>query len=331
MAGQIAELAHRTLKRDFRAINTRDARVILLDAAPQVLPPFGKKLGEHTKKDLEKLGVEVHPRRHGDRPRRARHRRGLQGRPHRADRRGHQDLGGRRAGQPAGPDAGRADRRPARPGRPDRRQPRPHAAGPPRGLRGRRHDRARQPARASRRSRSRARSTPPSRSSGRVEGKPPQPPFKYFDKGSMATISRFKAVALIGKLRLTGFIAWLVWLALHLIYITGFKSRLTALMHWFVSFLGRGRAERTTTEQQIYARAALQRLRGRRGRPGLGARGVRPGAGDPRGHPARRARGAGHGRGSAHRLRRARAARRTPSRPEARPLSRRGGRPRARG
>src|SRR6188768_2805866 len=59
MAGQIAELAHRTLKRDFRAINTRQARVILLDAAPQVLPPFGKKLGEHTKKDLEKLGVEV--------------------------------------------------------------------------------------------------------------------------------------------------------------------------------------------------------------------------------------------------------------------------------
>jgi NADH dehydrogenase len=59
MAGQIAELAHRTLKRDFRAINTRHARVILLDAAPQVLPPFGKKLGEHTKRDLEKLGVEV--------------------------------------------------------------------------------------------------------------------------------------------------------------------------------------------------------------------------------------------------------------------------------
>jgi NADH dehydrogenase len=96
----------------------------------------------------------------------------------------------------------------------------------------------------------------------RVDGKPPQAPFKYFDKGSMATISRFKAVALIGKLRLTGFIAWLAWLALHLIYITGFKNRLTALLHWFVSFLGRGRAERTTTEQQIYARAALQRLQG---------------------------------------------------------------------
>ena len=59
MAGQIAELAHRTLKRDFRAINTRSARVILLDAAPQVLPPFGQKLGEKAKAELEKLGVEV--------------------------------------------------------------------------------------------------------------------------------------------------------------------------------------------------------------------------------------------------------------------------------
>ena len=96
----------------------------------------------------------------------------------------------------------------------------------------------------------------------RLEGKPPLPAFKYFDKGSMATISRFRAVALIGKLRFTGFIAWLMWLGLHLIYITGFKSRITALLHWFVSFLGRGRAERTTTEQQVYARAALHRLKG---------------------------------------------------------------------
>src|SRR5688572_20460975 len=59
MAGQIAELAHRTLRRDFRRINTREARVVLVDAAPQVLPPFGAKLGAVTKKSLEKRGVEV--------------------------------------------------------------------------------------------------------------------------------------------------------------------------------------------------------------------------------------------------------------------------------
>src|SRR3954468_16759664 len=59
MAGQIAELAHRTLSKDFRQINTRSARVILVDAAPQVLPPFGAKLGAKAKGELEKLGVEV--------------------------------------------------------------------------------------------------------------------------------------------------------------------------------------------------------------------------------------------------------------------------------
>ena len=59
MAGQIAELAHRTLKRDFRAINTRRPGSILLDAAPQVLPPFGAKLGAKAKAELEE------PRRRG--------------------------------------------------------------------------------------------------------------------------------------------------------------------------------------------------------------------------------------------------------------------------
>jgi NADH dehydrogenase len=96
----------------------------------------------------------------------------------------------------------------------------------------------------------------------RVKGKPEEAPFKYFDKGSMATISRFQAVAMIGKLRLTGVIAWLMWLAVHLVYITGFKNRVTAVLHWLVSFLGRGRSERTSTEQQIFARSAIERLRG---------------------------------------------------------------------
>ena len=51
-----------------------------------------------------------------------------------------------------------------------------------------------------------------------------------------------------------------MWLAVHLVYITGFKNRVTALLHWAVSFLGRGRSERTTTEQQIFARQALDAL-----------------------------------------------------------------------
>src|SRR4029079_13751523 len=96
----------------------------------------------------------------------------------------------------------------------------------------------------------------------RIKGKPSQGPFKYFDKGSMAIISRFRAVAMVGKLRLTGVIAWLMWLAVHLVYITGFKNRVTAVLHWFVSFLGRDRGERTTTLPQILRRSGLQQARG---------------------------------------------------------------------
>ena len=96
----------------------------------------------------------------------------------------------------------------------------------------------------------------------RVKHEPPQQPFHYFDKGSMATIARYDAVALIGKLRVKGFLAWLLWLAVHLVYLTGFKNRVTALGHWTVSFIGTGRAERVATEQQIFARAAIGRLQG---------------------------------------------------------------------
>ena len=99
---------------------------------------------------------------------------------------------------------------------------------------------------------------------GRLEGKAPQEPFKYFDKGSMAIISRFNAVAMVGKLRLTaGILAWLMWLAVHPAS-TSPDSRTASprCSTWFISFLGRGRRERTTTEQQIFARAALARLRG---------------------------------------------------------------------
>ncbi len=94
----------------------------------------------------------------------------------------------------------------------------------------------------------------------RLDGKETDARFEYFDKGSMATISRFSAVASIGKLRFAGFFAWVLWLAIHLVYIIGFKHRVTTLLHWVVSFLGRGRAERVATEQQVFARQALDAL-----------------------------------------------------------------------
>jgi NADH dehydrogenase len=94
----------------------------------------------------------------------------------------------------------------------------------------------------------------------RLAGRPDGQPFEYHDKGSMATISRFSAVASVGRLRVSGLLAWLMWLGVHLVYLIGFKNRLTTLLHWAVSFVGRGRSERTVTQQQIFARQALDQL-----------------------------------------------------------------------
>lgn len=260
MAGQIAELAHRTLKRDFRAINTRTARVILLDAAPQVLPPFGQKLGAKAKSELEKLGVEVI----------------LGAMVTEVDERGIEmkfkdgraerintvtkiwaagvqasSLSQTLAAQSGAPldRAGRIGVNPdlTLPGHPE-----VFVVGDMISL-----DNLPGVAQVAIQGAKYA----AKEIDNRLRDKAPQQPFKYFDKGSMAIISRFNAVAMVGKLRLTGVIAWLMWLAVHLVYITGFKNRVTAVMHWFISFLGRGRSERTTTEQQIFARTALARLR----------------------------------------------------------------------
>jgi NADH dehydrogenase len=94
----------------------------------------------------------------------------------------------------------------------------------------------------------------------RADGRPVPAPFHYRDRGSMATISRFSALASVGRLRFSGFIAWLMWLFNHLQYLIGFKQRVTKLLHWAISFIGRGRAERVVTRQQVVARRALDTL-----------------------------------------------------------------------
>jgi NADH dehydrogenase len=259
MAGQIAELAHRTLRKDFRRINTTQARVILLDAAPQVLPPFGKKLGEKTRKDLERRGVEV---RLGEmvtdvdefglevRRKDGTHERiesaakvwaaGVQASP----------LGKTLAEQ-TGAGLDRAGRIMVNPDLTLPGHPEVFVVGDMISL-----DNLPGVAQVAIQGAKYA----AKEIQNRVENKPPQKPFKYFDKGSMATISRFRAVAMVGKLRLTGFIAWVMWLVVHLVYLTGFKNRISALGHWLVSFIGTGRSERTTTEQQVFGRLALGRL-----------------------------------------------------------------------
>ena len=77
----------------------------------------------------------------------------------------------------------------------------------------------------------------------------------------MATISRFSAVCAIGnRIKFSGFIAWLMWLVVHVMYLVGFKNRFTTMLHWAVSFVFRGRSQRTATRQQIVARTLMARL-----------------------------------------------------------------------
>jgi len=257
MAGQIAELAHRTLKNDFRRIDPTRARVILVDAVDTVLPSFGEHLGGAARRRLTKMGVDV---RLGtkvtdvdatgitvtDPDGTSTHiealtkvwAAGVQASP----------LGKQLAEQSgAGIDrAGRVEVLPnlTLPGHPEvfvvgDMMSLDHLPGVAQvAIQGARFA-ARQ-------------------ITDRLDGKAPRERFEYFDKGSMATISRFSAVASIGRLRFSGFIAWVLWLAVHLVYIIGFKSRVTTLLHWAVSFLGRGRSERVATEQQVFGRLAVQ-------------------------------------------------------------------------
>jgi len=286
MAGQIAELSHRTLRQEFRRIDPRRARVILLDAAPSVLGSFGDHLGARAQARLKEIGVEVQ----------------LCAKVVGVDGSGIdvEDAQGRRrriesvckvwaAGVQASPlgallarqcgagldRAGRIEVQPdlTLPGHPEvfvvgdmialdglpgvaqvaiqggryvARQIVARLAGKSDGARlAGRSDGARLAGRSD---------------GARLAGTPDGQPFEYHDKGSMATISRFSAVASIGRFRLSGFIAWVMWLAVHLVYLVGFKNRLTTLLHWTVSFVGRGRSERVVTEQQIFARQAIEQL-----------------------------------------------------------------------
>ncbi len=64
-----------------------------------------------------------------------------------------------------------------------------------------------------------------------------RPPFKYLDKGYMATIGKSKAVVVAGKLQFSGFMAWLAWCFIHVVYLVGFRNRLVVMMQWFFVFL----------------------------------------------------------------------------------------------
>ncbi|MET0818284.1 MAG: NAD(P)/FAD-dependent oxidoreductase, partial [Solirubrobacteraceae bacterium] len=80
----------------------------------------------------------------------------------------------------------------------------------------------------------------------RLAGRP-APAFRYRDKGNLATIGRARAVADLHGLHLSGFVAWVTWLVVHLWYLIGFQNRLIVVIRWAFSFVSHGRGARLIT------------------------------------------------------------------------------------
>ena len=252
LAGQIAEIARDTLHRDFRTIDTRAARIVLVEMANRVLPLFPPGLSARAARALEKLGVTPLVERtvvgidqHSVTVATA------EGETERlpartvvwaagvvasglaaalaAESGAELDRAGRIA---VGPDL-------TLPGHPevialgDMVQVRDTDgnAVPLPGLAPVAMQQGRYAARAI---------------SDRLRGKKPLP-FRYRDKGNLATIGRAKAVADIKGFQLSGLLAWLTWLFVHLFYLIGLQNRLLVFIRWTFSFVTRGRGSRLIT------------------------------------------------------------------------------------
>jgi NADH:quinone reductase (non-electrogenic) len=253
MAGQIAELARDTLRRDFRAIDPREGRVLLIEAADRVLTGFPESLSRKAARSLEHLGVTPLVNRPVvDIDAEAVTVQAPDGSSERIPTRTVIWAAGvtasslaRRLGELTGADLDRAGRVAVEPNLTLPGHPEVFALGDM--VRVRREDgevevlpgvapvamqQGRYAAKVVR-----------ARLKGRQTG-----PFRYRDKGNLATIGRARAVADLHVVRLSGFIAWAAWLVVHLWYLIGFQNRLLVLIRWAFSFVTRGRGARLISE-----------------------------------------------------------------------------------
>ena len=252
MAGQIAELARDTLRRDFRAIDPRGARILLVEALDRVLTAFPPSLSAKAQRSLERLGVTVLTGRTVTEIDGA----GvmLEGADGRTERIASRTvvwaagvtasgLAGRLADL-AGADRDRAGRITVEadltlPGHPE-----VFAIGDMIRVRTPGGESVLLPgvAPVAMQQGRYAAGVVAARLRGREHGS-----FRYRDKGNLATIGRAAAVADIKGLRLSGFLAWAAWLMVHLWYLIGFQNRLLVLIRWSFSFATHGRGARLIT------------------------------------------------------------------------------------
>ncbi len=238
MAGAIAELTKRVLRRDFRHIDPAKARIVLIEGGPRILPTFHPTLSERARKDLTQMGVEV---RVNTRVKEVGEGEvmldgeilaadtivwaaGLQAAPLLAALPVPKDRAGRLQ---VAPDC-------SLPGHPNvfaigdcvsltdaKGQVVPGVA------QGAIQMGAHVAKIITAELDAQARKTPP----------PARKPFAYFDKGSMATIGRARAVAQVGNFCFGGFTAWILWLGLHLVFLVGLRNRLAVLLQWFYAYV----------------------------------------------------------------------------------------------
>lgn len=263
LAGQLAEMAHRTLRGSYRRINPDNAKIILLDGAPQVLPPFGKRLGRNAQRELEKIGVTVKLnalvsnvdetsvtyKTPGDD---TEHKiesfckiwsAGVAASPL-----------GKLVAEQLNVEVDRAGRVAVNEDCSVGEDKNVFIVGDMMALNG-----LPGVAQVAIQTGSYVAANIKAEAEGRDVSE--RVAFEYKDKGSMATISRFSAVVKIGKWELTGFLGWVLWMAVHATFLIGFRNKATAAFNWFINAFSRKRWNMATTRQQMHARNALHKLK----------------------------------------------------------------------
>ena len=261
MAGQIAEVARDTLRRDFRAADPRCARILLVEAADRVLTSFPPALSAKAERSLRRLGVTVLTGRtvtgidaagvtltaQDGSSERIRSRAVVWAAGVTASR-----LAGRLA-ELTGAERDRAGRIAVEPDLTLPGHPEVFALGDMVRVRNVAGESVALPGLA-----------PVAMQQGRyaagvvrarLRGRE-HPAFRYRDKGNLATIGRAAAVADVKGVRLSGFPAWATWLLVHLWYLIGFQNRLLVLIRWSFSFATRGRGARLITDASTTGSAA---------------------------------------------------------------------------
>ncbi len=252
MAGQIAELARDTLRRDFRAIDPRAARILLVEMAERVLTTFPPSLSAKAERSLERLGVTVLTSHTvteidaagvvldggGQSARRIPSRTVVWAAGVTAS-----SLAARLA-ELTGAELDRAGRVTVEPDLTLPGHPDVFALGDMVRVRGRDGTAVTLPgvAPVAMQQGRYAATTIRARLDSRATK-----PFRYRDKGNLATIGRAAAVADIKGLHLSGFLAWATWLVVHLWYLIGFQNRILVFIRWSFSFVTHGRGARLIT------------------------------------------------------------------------------------